>query len=107
MEEEDTTSKECESQVSRPHSISNQSLDKAETMVLEMQKILDDFKKQAVEEKTTMVRRIEGGNDGEEWYEHFDDTFQRPFYVEAKTTATKSILFRCLIHASLCRKESV
>ena len=92
IEEEDATSKACESQASRPHSISNPSINKAENMVLEMKQILDDFKASALntpEEKTTIIRRIERGSEGEEWTEHWDDTFQRHFYVEAKSNTTQ------------------
>jgi len=79
---------------SQVDSISDQSLHKAENMVLAMQKILDDFKKQEETEqasvKTTMIRRLsDAGAEGEEWYEHYDDAFQRHFYVEAKTKTTQ------------------
>ena len=55
--------------------------------------VLDDFKKQEAETEkgleTTMVRAIEAGSEGEAWYEHYDDAFQRHFYVEAKTNTTQ------------------
>ena len=106
-EEDDATSKACESQASRPHSISNQSLNKAENMVLEMKKILDDFKNQEKEEKTTVIRRIEGGSEGEEWYEHFDDTFQRHFYVEANSNTTQWNMPPTITEASSHSSSSV
>lgn len=65
-----------------------------EDMVKKMQQVLDAFKKAEEEttnqEKSTMVRRLEGyGNEGDEWIEHWDETFQRPFYVEGRTNKTQ------------------
>ena len=88
----------------------------AEAMALEMQKILDDFAKEdasSVAEASTQSKldesaqssehkngetatptsvypyKFEPAIPGEEWYVHFDDTYQKEFYVEKLSNRTQ------------------
>jgi len=73
-------------------SIADRSATSAENMVLKMQAILDEYKAEAEKNKSSTkppVRRNDVGNEGEEWYEHWDDTFQRNFYVEKNSNRTQ------------------
>ncbi|MGK3733535.1 MAG: hypothetical protein ACI90V_000371 [Bacillariaceae sp.] len=79
---------------------------KAEAMALEMQKILDDFAKEDAasvsvhdesaqsdkNETATMSvypYKFEPALTGEEWYVHFDETYQKEFYVEKISKRTQ------------------
>jgi hypothetical protein len=79
---------------------------KAEAMALEMQKILDDFAKEDAasvsvhdesaqsdkNETATMSvypYKFEPALAGEEWYVHFDETYQKEFYVEKISKRTQ------------------
>lgn len=72
----------------------SQSVADHEKMVFKMQQVLEAFKKaeeetKMKEEKGATARRVPGGNVGEEWYEHFDNTYQRHYYVEKHTNKTQ------------------
>eukprot|EP00531_Pseudo-nitzschia_arenysensis_P006445 CAMPEP_0116136402 /NCGR_PEP_ID=MMETSP0329-20121206/11703_1 /TAXON_ID=697910 /ORGANISM="Pseudo-nitzschia arenysensis, Strain B593" /LENGTH=805 /DNA_ID=CAMNT_0003631263 /DNA_START=420 /DNA_END=2837 /DNA_ORIENTATION=- len=87
---------------------------KAEAMALEMQKILDDFAKEdeSVDESTKSILnqsthsssqrngtvaeptsvypyRFEPAIPGEDWYVHFDDNYQKEYYVEKNSNRTQ------------------
>jgi len=86
---------------------------KAEAMVRDMQKILDDFAKEdstSLEGSTSVINesiqspdqkidssvptnvypyKFEPAIPGEDWYVHFDDNYQKEFYVERKSTRTQ------------------
>lgn len=79
---------------------------KAEAMALEMQKILDDFAKedaasvsvhdesaQSDKNETATVSvypyKFDPALAGEEWYVHFDETYQKEFYVEKISKRTQ------------------
>lgn len=81
---------------------------KAEAMALEMQKILDDLTKEDAStaedlkkseqspknnQETIAVNvypyKFEPPIPGEEWYVHFDETYQKEFYVEKKSKRTQ------------------
>lgn len=72
----------------------SQSIADHERMVFKMQQVLEAFRKaeeetKMKEEKGATIRRVPGGNMGEEWYEHFDQTYQRHYYVEKHTNKTQ------------------
>jgi len=77
---------------------------KAEAMALEMQKILDDFAKEdansvheelaqsnekEITTKSVYPYKFEPALPEEEWYVHFDETYQKEFYVEKKSKRTQ------------------
>jgi hypothetical protein len=93
MHEEDAASRGAQS-VAFSHTTSAvESVDEHEEMARKMQAVLDDFKKVEAEAeqamKSTMGRRVEAGNESEEWYEHWDETLERHYYVEAKTNKSQ------------------
>jgi hypothetical protein len=93
MEEEDAASKAPQS-VAFSHTTSAvESVDEHEEMARKMQAVLDDFKKAEAETvkamKVTMGRRIDAGNESDEWYEHWDETLERHYYVESKTNKSQ------------------
>jgi hypothetical protein len=93
MEEEDAASKVAQS-VAFSHTTSAvESIDEHEEMARKMQAVLDDFKKAEADAvkamNATMGRRIEAGNESDEWYEHWDETLERHYYVEAKTNKSQ------------------
>ncbi|CAB9524476.1 expressed unknown protein [Seminavis robusta] len=95
MEEEDAMSKAEFSVQGSQHSSSQvEAILEHENMVKKMQQVLDDFKQAEAEtEKTlkgTQGRLVEGaGNEGECWYEQWDETFQRNYYVEINSKTTQ------------------
>lgn len=75
---------------------------KAEQMAREMQKILDDFKKDDVSEaskgsseqseecvSSEYPRKFETSNEHEDWTVYFDESFKREYYHEANTNRTQ------------------
>lgn len=84
---------------------------KAEAMALEMQKILDDFAKEdastdgttksllnqsvsehnneSAEPASVYPYRFEPAIPGEDWYVHFDDNYQKEYYVEKNSNRTQ------------------